>query len=589
MGKIIKNTKVILLLILIIALFLRIWQIDKVPVSLFGDELDLGYQAYSILKTGKDYSGNPWPIHFQSLAEWRTPLYLYSAVPTVALFGISPLGVRLPAVIFGVLGVWAMYLMVKELFKSEKLALVSALVLTFSPWHMQYSRAGFEVTELLFFLLIGLYFFSKGLKNGKWLWLSMASFALMPWVYSTAKMFTPMLLVALFLIWRKEIFSIPRKYLIYAAISLIVIGVPIAYSTVLGGGTARFGYVSVFTDPTTEPEVGTARQLDARKRGENRSGLKPTVLDKAIHNKFTFWGGNILRNYFQALSSDFLFNEGDLNLRHSIKGIGQFYKLEAIPMVIGAILFFAKHKDKRSISSEKQSLASSSGRKTKYLIAFWILAGVIPAAITRDGGTHATRLFLILPPFIFLIAYGLVEGINLVKNSCRKYLTIGYIILFAISFGFFIHSYFVHSPWDSERWWHFGYKEAIQSMKSIQGDYSKVIISMAGEPSWIFFAGWYQYPPELWHAGYPFKKTTVKGFGEISYIDKYYFGSPSVEGGVYGYGKVIDKKTLYIATATEVKVNLILEPERTPGDLKLVKAIAYPSGEPAFYLFTGVK
>ena len=58
-----KNKK-ILIVILLLASFLRFWKINEVPVSLFGDELDVGYQAYSILKTGKDYSGNSWPMHF---------------------------------------------------------------------------------------------------------------------------------------------------------------------------------------------------------------------------------------------------------------------------------------------------------------------------------------------------------------------------------------------------------------------------------------------------------------------------------------------------------------------------------------------
>src|SRR3972149_9042149 len=112
-----KYTKFTLVVVLAIASFLRLWKISEVPVSLFGDELDVGYHAYSILKTGRDYSGNFMPIHFQSLAEWRTPLYLYSAVPTVALFGISPLGVRLPAAIFGVANIWLLYLLVRELTK----------------------------------------------------------------------------------------------------------------------------------------------------------------------------------------------------------------------------------------------------------------------------------------------------------------------------------------------------------------------------------------------------------------------------------------------------------------------------------------
>src|SRR5258708_30727420 len=200
--KFFKNTKLILIGILVIAFALRIFQIDKVPVSLFGDELDLGYQAYSILHTGRDYYGNKMPLQFHSLAEYRTPLYLYSAVPTVALFGISPLGVRLPAVIFGVLGVWALYLLVKELTKREDLALVSAAVLTFSPWHLEYSRAGFEVTELLFFLIMGLYLFFRALRQNKYLWMSAVCFALTPWVYSTAKLFMPLLLLFLFFSYR---------------------------------------------------------------------------------------------------------------------------------------------------------------------------------------------------------------------------------------------------------------------------------------------------------------------------------------------------------------------------------------------------
>lgn len=562
----------ILIAILTLALFLRLWKIDTVPVSLFGDEADLGYQAYSILKTGKDYSGNPWPIHFQSLAEWRTPLYLYSAVPTVAIFGISPYGVRLPAVIFGVAGVWALYLLVKQLFKSEGIALVSALVLAVSPWHFQYSRAGFEVTELLFFLLAGLLFFFKGLKNGKTMWLSAFCLALTPWVYSTAKLFMPLLMLFLFLVWRKEILSLPKKYLIYTVIAGLIVGAPIAYSTVFGGGTTRFSYISVFTDPTIESEVGFARQRDLQMRGTQGIGIAPLLVDRLFHNKFSVIGGVVTKNYFEALGTDFLFNTGDPNLRHSISQIGEFYMLEVIPLFVGLILFFTKYKDKR----------------LKALIGFWVLGGVFPSALTRDGGTHSTRLILILPPLVILISYGLVEGVKLLKKNYRRFLVVGYGLAWIVSMAFFLHGYFVHSPWDTQRWWHYGFKEIIQSMKDVQGNYDKVVISTYGEPPYVFFAALYPYPPDKWLQGYPFKAVDLPGFGEVSHIDKYYFGSPKIGGeGVYGFGKVLDKKTLYIATAVEVKVDLIHEPERTPGDIKLLKAIPYPSGEPAFYLFTG--
>jgi 4-amino-4-deoxy-L-arabinose transferase-like glycosyltransferase len=568
-----KKVKFLLIGILLIASFLRLWKLSYVPISLFGDEADLGYQAYSVLKTGKDYYGNFMPIHFHSLAEWRTPLYLYSAVPTVAVFGISALGVRLPAAIFGILGVWVMYLLVKEISKNENLGLISALLLAISPWHIQYSRAGFEVTELILFLLLGLLFFYKSLANGKFLWLSVLFFTLTPWVYSTAKLFTPLLMLFLLIAYWKNIFSFPKKNLIISFIVLLIVGLPIVWSTLFGGGSQRFDYVGIFSDPTMESEVGTARLVDARARGETGTGLNPTLLDRAVHNKFTFVGNNLLRNYLQPFSFDFLFNNGDPNPRHSIHQMGELYKVEAIALILGLIFFF---------SSKNQE------RRVKALIAFWILAGIIPAALTRDGGNHATRLILILPPLIFLVSFGWLEIYGLISKKYRLILLGMISFLYFLCIFSYLHNYWVHNPTYSERWWHYGFKDGISYIKENQKDYDKVVISTAGEPPWIFFAGFYEYDPASWQKNFPIgNDVVVPGIGKVSHIDKFYFGSPS--GGVYDWGGAIDSKTLYLATAKEVNVNLIMEPQRTPGNLTLLKAIAYPSGEPAFYLFTGKK
>ncbi len=568
--KIFRSSKLILVGILLIAFVLRIYQVDKVPVSLFGDELDLGYQAYSIIHTGKDYYGNKLPLQFHSLAEYRTPFYLYSAVPTVAVFGISPYGVRLPAVIFGVLGVLALYLLIKELTKREDLALVTAAVLTFSPWHLQYSRAGFEVTELLFFIIIGLFFFFKGLKNGKYLWLGAACLVLGPWIYSTAKLFVPFLILFLLVFHRKEIFLLPKKYLIYAIITGMVVGLPLAYVTLMT--PQRFNYISVFSDPTIEFEIGTLRARDAQMRGEKGTGLNPTVVDRLFENKIVYVGKGIVGHYFQTLSFDFFFNQGDPNPRQSPSRMGEFYKIEVVPLILGVVLFY---------SSKRQDL------RQKLFLGFWILAGIFPAALTRDGGNHATRLILILPPFVFFIAYGIVEGLKLFKINLREIATVAYIGGFLLCFVMYLHNYYVHYPWDSEIWWHAGYQEAIQTVKQYEGNYKNVVISTAKEPPWIFFAAWYEYPPAEWQNNFPIGNDVVlKGFGKVSHISKFYFGTPE-NAGVYSIGKSLDRDTLYLADAKESNVNLIMEPERTPKDIVLIKAIAYPSGEPAFYLFTG--
>ena len=570
--------KNLLLLILILSAFLRLWKISEVPVSLFGDELDVGYQAYSILKTGRDYYGNFMPIHFHSLAEWRTPLYLYSAVPTVAIFGITPVGVRVPAVIFGVLGVFGIYLLVREIlsYNSEPVtkhprALFAALLLAISPWHIQYSRAGFEVTMLLFFLLFGLYFFFRSLKEEKFLWVSVAFLILTPWIYSTAKLFTPLLFLFLFFMWRKEILSMKKSTLIKGVVVGLVVGIPIVFSTLFGGGTQRAGYISVFTDPTIEPEVGTARLQDSLMRGGKSFGVTPNIFDRGFHNKLTFWAENISNNYLQAFSADFLFFRGDPNLRHSIKGMGQFYKLEFVALILGFLFFVSKNVDK----------------KIRYFVVFWLLVGVLPSAITRDGGNHATRLILILPPLIFLMAYGLVETAKRLTNRGRVVFGVCYFFLLILSFIFYQHNYWIHNPWNSERWWHAGFKEAIQTIKAEEKNYDKVIISNVGEPAWIFFAGWYEYLPDRWQKEFPIgNDVEIPGFGKVSHIDKFYFGTFNVQGqSLYDLSKYINNKTLYMAVAKEIGANLIMEPQRTPAGLKLVKAVPYPSGEPAFYLF----
>lgn len=575
----ILSIKGILFVIVVIASILRLFHLSQVPVSLFGDELDVGYHAYSILKTGRDYSGNFMPLHLQSLAEWRTPLYLYSAVPTVALFGISPLGVRLPAALFGIATIPMFYLLVSELIGGEnesrkrKLGLFAAFLLAVSPWHIQYSRAAFEVTQLLFFLISGIYLFIRSLRTkGSLLWLSGISFGLMPWVYSTAKMFTPFLFVILGLVYLKEIFALPKKTLLVGLLAAGLVLTPITWSTLFGGGTQRFNYISIFSDPTVEPEIGTARGNDAHNRGETGTGLNPTPIDKMFHNKFTYWGESLLQHSFMPFSTEFLFLTGDPNPRHSIEGMGEFYKFEIIGLLAGLAFFIAK----------------SENRKSKILIALWIILGVFPSSLTRDGGNHATRLILILPPLVFLVAYGFMYLLNNVNSLFKRPLVLLYVVVFVLSFVSYQHLYWVHNPSQSERWWHYGWGPAITEVKRIQSQYDNVVITSADEPPWIFFAGWYEYDPVLWHQGYPMKKHQLTGFGEVSYIGKFSFGSFEGKKGLYDWGKILDSKTLYLASAKEVNVNLIAEPERTPKDIQLLKSFAYPSGEPAFYLFTGI-
>ena len=158
----IKKYKVALILLLVFSFFVRIYKIDT--LSLFGDEIDVGYQAYSLLKTGHDYKGNFLPIYIQSLSESRAPLFIYTSIPGIWIFGLTTTGVRITPIIFGVLSIYILYKLVLLLSKSDKLAFWSAFALSFMPWHFHYSRTSFEVTLLISLILAGTYFTYKFLK-----------------------------------------------------------------------------------------------------------------------------------------------------------------------------------------------------------------------------------------------------------------------------------------------------------------------------------------------------------------------------------------------------------------------------------------
>lgn len=553
-----NKIRTVLILVLLLAAFIRFYKIDANPVSLFGDEIDVGYQAYSILKTGRDYMGNFMPIHFQSLAEYRTPLYLYSALPSVAIFGISAWGVRLPAAIFGVLGVLALYLLVSEITKNKKLGLLAALLLCISPWHIHYSRAGFEVTQMLFFYIIGMYFLLKGLKSGKWLYGAAICLGLTPWVYSTAKLFLPLTILAVLIIWWKDLLKIPKRKLFFAVTIFTIIVAPFLINTIFGGGAARIQGISIFNDPTVVPQMGFDRVNDAEVSGGNQS---VSFVDKLFHNKMTAFPAIFTNNYLQSFSTEFLFTKGDYSNPRQSSGI-EFYKIE-LPFLILGLIYLVN---------------SSLDRKIKSFLIFWLLASPIPSSLTQGGGSHATRLILMLPVIIILITFGINYSYVKINKKFKVLFAVSVSIGLLISLVFYQHNYWVHYPWASERWWHAGYEDAIKSVVKMSGNYDRVIISSADEPSLKFFLGWSMYPPADFQKEYNSSSTL--------HLNKYEFPPVGLSLGLYEMGSKLPAGVLYLATAKEIVLDLNKEPGRIPNDIRLVKTINYPSGKPAFYLFT---
>ena len=128
-----KFTNFFFVIVLIIGFFVRFFNLSSVPPSLNWDEVSFGYNAYSILETGRDEFGRKWPLYFQSLGDNKLPVYVYLTVISIKFFGFTDFAVRFPSALLGVLAVLFTYLMVLELLKNKPIALLSALFLAVSP------------------------------------------------------------------------------------------------------------------------------------------------------------------------------------------------------------------------------------------------------------------------------------------------------------------------------------------------------------------------------------------------------------------------------------------------------------------------
>src|SRR3990167_575419 len=102
--------------VVVLAFLLRTIGITSYPTGFTTDEASYGYDAYSILKTGKDQWGQAWPLTLRASGDFKLPLYSYITVPFVAVFGLNEFAVRLPNAVFGTLAVLMTYLLAKEIF-----------------------------------------------------------------------------------------------------------------------------------------------------------------------------------------------------------------------------------------------------------------------------------------------------------------------------------------------------------------------------------------------------------------------------------------------------------------------------------------
>src|SRR5260221_2078674 len=484
---------VIILLILLAALFLRIYKIDSNPPGLTPDEASLGYNAYSILKTGKDEYGSFLPLIFKSFGDYKPGLYIYLTVPTVATLGLNETAVRLPSVISGVITVYLVYLVVKELFRKERLALISLFVAATNPWLIYFSRGAWEVNVALALTLAGVYFFLKSFSKPKLLVAAAAFFGLTLLDYQGAKLSTGIVIAILGILYWKQVLKLPFKYLTTAFIVGLVFSLPIILSLFSGQG-GRLTVFSVFSYPRPD----TYLQAFLKEANVQKGSI---VYDLFYNEPLNFFRG-IAGRFFNHFSGRFLFFGGDwANPRHTPPYQGV--------LIIGDIIFLAMG---------TVALLKNKITKETAFVLLWLLLAPLPAILSRDQ-VHAVRSFQLSIPLIIIIAF----GVNYLLENFRKIFIVIIFGVYALTYIYFLDSYFVHQPIHNSQYWQYGYKQMVEKITPIQKNYKEVIVQQSYDQPYIFFLFFQKYDPVKWQKQAYLKQDNGLDVGHVEKLDNICF------------------------------------------------------------------
>lgn len=515
---------------ILIASFLRLWRLGDVPPSPDWDEAALGYNAYSIAQTGRDEYGKPFPIVLRSFDDYKPALYTYLIIPLINIFGLNTFSVRLPSALFGILTIIAVYFITLELFRKREdsppkdqnslndqsyiIPILTPFLLAISPWHLQFSRIAFESNIGLSFNIFSIFFFLKGLKKNVYLPVSALFMAFSLYAYQSEKIFVPLLFLVLVYVFKKQLFLIPKKYILISIILGIIVAAPIIkYTLTQKEALTRARGVSVFTEETLFVKDYTKRLVIDREKND--------FIGLILDNRRVAYAKAILSNYLSHYNLYWLFISGDID-RHHAKEMGLLYLWELPFLFLGIYsLIFGPF-----------------NQKTKKLVFLWFAIAPVPAAFST-GVPHAVRTLNFLPTFQMFTAIGVLVFVKAVLDISRKDSSIfpgfsfirrkikyGVFVLlslfFIFNFSYYLNQYFVQLNYFSSASWQYGYKEAISEVSKIEDRYDKIIVS--NEPymdqSYMFFLFYLKYPPQKYQME---AKNSSGGFRENHNFGKYEF------------------------------------------------------------------
>jgi 4-amino-4-deoxy-L-arabinose transferase-like glycosyltransferase len=529
-----RLSTIILVFILFASSAFRMFHLGLVPAGLTNDEANTAYDAYSILRTGRDQWGKLLPASsFRGFGDNRLPLYTYVTVPSVSVFGLTPFAVRFPSAVSGVITVLLLYLFLRYVFKNEGAALGGAAMLAVSPWHIAVSRVGLESNLAILFILAGCYFLFRGRAKPVFYPAAFFTFGLSLFTYTTSQVIVPVLLMSFFLLHRKSLRA-QAGWIIKGTVILSLM------AAVLFTGASNSG--TRLTQVAFTNDIGIVNALNER-RGECRNRL-PEIFCQVMFNKGTSYASRFVANYVSHFSPQLLFTDGTQTQFAVMHQRGLYY-FSMIPFLLAGIYFLMRELNMKSV-----------------FMLLWMVLSALPDAITGFG--HYSRYLISLIPFIITAAYGFGKLLDMKKLRFVPIALTAVMIWELTVFVTEYHTFF--SPYYA-RYSNYGYRELFGFLHDAESGYDEIVISnrVHDTKQYAYYAFYNRYDPVLFQKGSGIEKTDESGgWVRVNRIGKYVFAE-SIKVPEPLKGSDIPE-TLYVGDPSEFPVHV--KPRTAIRDLK---------------------
>lgn len=546
-------TVAVFLFIFAVGSFFRLQALGSLPPGLTNDEAEKAYDAWSLVKTGKDQWGVPHPFPaFKGFGDWRTAGYTYLALPVISLMGPTERAVRLPSAVSGILSIGVMFLLASAVYGSVPAGLAGAFLLAVNPWHIALSRVALESNVSLLFLLTGTLTFLYGLKKPNWFFLSAACFGLSLYMYTSEVVFVPLFALTLGII----SFGTVRKYPMQIAGSIVIavlLLLPLVISRTPGTANTRLSQVSLTRDTGTI-DVVNERQGSCREH-------YPSAVCQISDNRYVAFATRFFSNYLEHFSPRLLFTKGT-DTQFSVMPPGGFFGLSVLPlMLIGLYAVFG--------------LRSGYG----WIVVAWALIAPVADSLTGDG--HYGRYSDAIPAFILLGAGGAAWLLR--SRSLR---ILGVVIGCAVLFETMVFSvdYTAYYPKFYSKYSHFAYRELSTKLFSVRNSYDRIIVSsrINDEKQYIFYLLYNRVNPADFQNGMNVEKIQeADGWVRVSRIDNLYF-LPSLPSGSW-VAEHAPERILLVGAPGEFSPNVrsVFEIRNLRGDVDFIGVDAASYTAPA--------